>query len=204
MGSHLTAAQTADLLTERLATNDGTPTITYQKVLAQFQAGLFHNVGQGRQVRFDSDALGVFISKTRYIHDPAEIASEIFRVSVLERQERREEILERGTGKPLSRFMGVDYTAPQLLDGIEGVWESSDANCDAMVASECTLLATCKGYVHPEHVRSVMDWLRIENGSEKYFRTGPASDAVKKIVGTGLWIDVPPGRQSDFLVKSEQ
>lgn len=70
-----------------------------------------------------------------------------------------------------------------------------------MVETTCTLLATCKGYVHPAHVRSVVGWRRIEGSSRKYFDTETAPEAVRKVVGTGIWIDVPSGRESDFLVK---
>ncbi|MET3959796.1 hypothetical protein ABIE52_006731 [Rhodococcus sp. OAS809] len=204
MGFRLTTTQAAEFLSEQLAVNGYTPSITEKKVHAQVKAGLFINVGAGKQVRIDSDALLAFTQKTRYIQNPEEIDSEIFRVSVLERQERSDPILERGTTRQLSDFMGVDYSNPQLLDGIEGVWEASDINCDFMVASKCTFMATCKGYVHPEHVRTVVDWVRIENSSRKYFRTTLAPEAVRKVVGTGLWIDVPPGRESDFLVKNER
>lgn len=203
MGFRLTTTQSAEFLTEQLATNGSAPSITDKKVLAQVKAGLFADVGDGKQVRIDSDALLAFAQRTRYVQDPEEIDSEVFRVSVLARQEREEEILERGTKATLSRFMGVDYTNPQLLDGLEGVWEASDTNCEFMVATKCTFLATCKGYVHPEHVRSVIDWARIEDSSRKYFRTALVSEAVRRVVGTGLWIDVPSGRESDFLVKNE-
>lgn len=208
MGFHLTTTQSAEFLTERLAINGSAPTITGKKVLAQVKAGLFTNVGLGKQVRIDSDALSDFAQKTRYVQDPKEIDDEVFRVSVLERQERTDEkgrkdpILERGTKNVLSDFMGVDYTNPQLLDGIEGVWDPNDINCAFMAATQCTFLATCKGYVHPDHVRSVIDWVRIEGSSRKYFLTAIASEAVRKVVGTGLWIDVPSGRESDFLVKN--
>lgn len=202
MGFRLTTTQTAEFLTEQLAVNGLAPSITDKKVLAQVKAGLFRNVGAGKQIRIDSDELLCFAQRTRYVRDPEEIDSAVFRVSVLARHERSKEILERGNKKPLSRFMGVDYTNPQLLDGLEGVWDPSDINCEYMVATKCTFLATCKGYVHPEHVRSVIDWVRIEESSRKYLRTATLSaDAVKEVVGTGIWIDVPPVRESDFLVK---
>lgn len=210
MGFRLTTTQAAEFLTEQLAVNGNAPSITDKKVNAQVDAGLFLNVGGGKQVRIDSDELLALAQKTRYVQDPEEIDSEVFRVSVLKRQERRtlqgqkDPILERGTKNVLSDFKGVDYSNPQFLDGIEGVWGVSDINCDFMVATKCTFLGTCKGYVHPDHVRSVTDWLRIEGSSEKYFRTTLAAEAVRKVVGTGLWIDVPPTRQSDFLVKNER
>lgn len=202
MGFHLTTTQSAEFLTEQLATNGGTPTITSKKVHAQVQAGLFNKVRDGKQVRIDSDDLLAFAQKTRYVQDPAEIDSEVFRVSLLEWQKRDEGILERGTKNVLGRFTGVDYTNPQRLDGIEGAWHASDVNCEFMVATNCTFLATCKGYVHPEHVRTVINWHRIDGSSRKYFVTAPAPESVRRVVGTGLWIDVPPGRESDFLVKN--
>lgn len=202
MGFHLTTTQAAEFLAEQLATGGSAPTITSKKIHAQVQAGLFETAGNGKQVRIDSDDLLAFAQKTRYVQDPSEIDSEVFRVSVLRWQERAEAILERGTSNTLSKFMGVDYTNPQQLEGIEGVWQASDTNCEMMTATRCTFLATCKGFVHPHHVRTVIGWHRIDGSSRKYFVTTPAPEVVKKVVGTGLWIDVPPGRESDFLVKS--
>lgn len=203
MGFDLTTKQSAEFLTEQLATNGATPTITSSKVRAQAMAGLFTPLATSKQVRLDSDELLTFARRTRYVQDPKEIDSTIFRVSVLARKQRTARIFERDTHNPLSDFMGVDYTNPHELEGVECIWEVSDSNCDVMVATGCTLLATCKGYVHPEHVRIVTGWGRIEGSKSKYFRTGPASDRVKTVVGTGLWIDVPPGRKSDFLVKRD-
>lgn len=204
MGFALTTNQAASFLTDQLTTGGTAPTITDKKVLAQVRAGLFPSVGDGRQVRIDSDVLAAFARKTRYVQDPEEIDREVFRVSVLERQERNGAVLDRATGALLSELMGVDYTKPQDIDGVEGVWELSEVNCERMIDTACTLLATCKGYVHPDHVRSVIGWRRIEGSSRKYFDTTVARANVRGVVGTGIWIDVPPGRESDFLVRGSR
>lgn len=204
MGFALTTSQAAAFLTDQLATGGEAPSITDKKVLAQANAGLFPTVGDGKQVRIDSDALAAFCRKTRYVKDPEEIDAEVFRVSVLRWQERTGVVADRETGVLLSEFEGVDYSRPQVTEGIEGVWQLSDINCDFMVGTTCTFLATCKGYVHPEHVRSVVGWHRVKGSSRKYFDTTLAREAVRNVVGTGIWIDVPPGRESDFLMKGQR
>lgn len=202
MGFALSTTQSAQFLTEHLANRDGAPTITSKKVFELVKAKCFHDVGAGVQVRIDSDELSARAAKIRYVADPAELGEVVFRVSGVARKLRRDHIVERGTAKILSTHMGVDYAQPHQLDGIEGVWSVSDVNCRRMVDTTGLLVATCKGYVHPEHVRSVMDWTRIEGSKRKHFHTTAAPETVKQIVGTGIWIDVPPGRESDFLTKS--
>ncbi|ADK68953.1 MULTISPECIES: hypothetical protein [Gordonia] len=202
MGFALSTTQSAQFLAEHLATRGGAPTVTSKKVFELVKANLFHDIGAGVQVRIDSDELTAFVARTRFVADPAELGDTVFRVSCLARKLRSDRIVERGTGKVLSTHMGVDYAQPYQLDGIEGVWSVSDVNCRHIVDRTCLLLATCKGYVHPEHVRSVMDWTRIEASKRKYFHTEAASETVKQVVGTGIWVNVPPVRESDFLTKS--
>ena len=198
MGISLTTGQVALELTELLATSEGHPTITGEKVLALVVGmNLFTDIGQGKQVRVDRDEVVAFGRRTRYVADPSEIASLLFRVSVVE---MKPDVCHDLRGNILRTDMGVDYARPWLIGGIEGVWEVSLHHANRLVAEGGHLLGTSKGYVHPEHVREVHRWEHVEGTTRRYFHTGQPAAEVRDAVGTGLWIDVPRGRESDILV----
>ncbi|WP_347956054.1 hypothetical protein [Gordonia aichiensis] len=197
MGIELTTGQVASELTQLLANADGAPTITSAKVLTLIKAGLFDNHGQGAQYRIDRDEVVALANRTRYVVDPAEIADLVFRVSVIE---KRPSVCRDLNDDILRDNAGVDYTKPTNLDGVEGVWKLSLHNANRLVDEGGILLATSKGYVHPEHVRKVVRWEHVAGTSRRYFRTTEAPEAVRSVIGTGIWIDVPPGRESDILV----
>lgn len=197
MGIALTTGQVGEELTDLLASNDGHPTITGSKVLALVGANLFTDIGPGKQVRVDRDEVVALAKATRYVANPDEIAGLIFRVSVIQ---RRPDVCRDLRGRVLRTDAGVDYASPALLGGIEGVWKLSLHNANRMVAERGNLLATAKGYVHPMHVREVVTWEHIVGSPRRYFHTKAASKKVRKGVGSGIWIDVPPGRESDMLV----
>ncbi|MBY8855361.1 hypothetical protein K7711_02620 [Nocardia sp. CA2R105] len=197
MGIALTTGQVAEELTELLATNDGHPTITGEKVLTLIHAGLFPNVGLGKQFRVDRDKVVALAKATRYVAHPEEVADLIFRVSVIK---YRDSVCHDLDGNVLRTHAGVDYTNPALLGGVEGVWKLSLHNANRLVAEGGILLATAKGYVHPEHVREVVSWEHVKDTARRYFHTKVASAMVREAVGSGIWIDVPPGRESDILV----
>ncbi|WP_010540093.1 hypothetical protein [Dietzia alimentaria] len=197
MGIKLSTGQVAEELASLLETKSGRPTVTGEKILTLVATGLFKNIGSGKQVRVDRDDVVALASRTRYVSNPAEIAELIFRVSVIEsRPDPRRDM----HGRPLRSSAGVDYSTPSALGGIEGVWELSLPTANRLVAERGILLASCKGYIHPSHVREIVRWEQVEDSPRRYFRTAPASATVKKVVGSGLWIDVPPGRESDILV----
>lgn len=197
MGILLTTGQVADELTALLTNTDGSPTITAAKVLAQVEARLLTDVGPGKQVRVDRDEVVALAGRTHYVADPSVIADLILRVSVIELRRNDCYSLQ---GNRLRTDAGVDYSRPGYLGGIEGVWKVGVDNADRLVDEEGLLLATCKGYVHPEHVRTIKNWEHVVGTSRRYFHTDRAPKKVRKTVGTGIWIDVPPGRESGILV----
>lgn len=199
----LTTYQAAEFLTERLSTPDGAPSITSAKIRSLLDAELLNDVGGSRTVRISGAQLETLASTTRYVADPAEIDDLVLRVSVLRR--RPNPVIKRGTHTLLRSEAGVLYSDPNqssalALGGFEGVWNVSRDNAARLVDEHGTLLATCKGYVHPEHVRAVDSWDRIEGSGRRYFHTSPVSARIAKVIGTGIWIDVPPGRESGILV----
>ncbi|MGM7648196.1 hypothetical protein ACSVDM_25100 [Nocardia sp. JW2] len=197
MGIALTTGQVAEELTGLLATNDRQPSITGAKVLTLVDTGLFTDIGPGKQVRVDRDEVVAVANATRYVPDPEEIADLIFRVSVIK---YRDSVCHDLHNNVLRTHAGVDYANPALLGGVEGVWKLSLHNANRLVAERGNLLATAKGYVHPEHVREVVRWEHVAGTSRRYFHTKMASPKVREAVGSGIWIDVPPGRESDILV----
>jgi len=197
MGIKLSTGQVAEELAGLLETSSGRPTVTGEKILTLVATGLFKHVGSGKQVRVDRDDVVALASRTRYVADPAEIAELIFRVSVIE---TRPDPCHDLRGNLLRTMAGVDYSTPGSLGGIEGIWEASLTTANRLVEEGGHLLGTCKGYVHPEHVREIVQWGHVQDSPRRYFHTGPASAKVHEVVGSGLWIDVPPGRESDILV----
>lgn len=208
MGILLTTAQVADHIQNCLAGPDGYPRVTPAKVHAQLAAGLFTNVGPGRSVRIDIDEVDALLTQTRYIPDPAEIGALVLRVSVTAR--RPDVVYAFGvdptSAQPLRTDAGIDF--PTLhsqpltasLGGFEGVWEVSDPVADRLADEDGLLLATCKGYTDPDMVQTIEEWTRCADTPRKYFFTRQAPKAVRDVVGTGVWIDVPPGRESGILV----
>lgn len=197
MGIKLTTGQVAEELADRLENSSGRPMVTSEKILVLTDAGLFRSVGRGKQARIDRNDVVALANRTRYVADPTEIAELILRVSVIE---KRDDLCFDLQGNLLRSMAGVDYSTPSVLGGIEGVWEVGLDTADRLVRESGLLLATCKGYVHPDHVREIIRWEHVRDSPRRYFRTAPASTAVQKAVGSGIWIDVPPGRESGILV----
>ncbi len=197
MGLKLTTAQTASELMDLLSNQDGHPVITATKVLTLTRMHLLTDLGPGKQVRIDRDEVVALAAVTRYLADPAEIGDLILRVSVIE---PRPDVRYDLQGNPLRTDAGADYSNPIQLGGVEGVWEVSQENADRLVDEKGLLLATSKGYVHPQHVREIVGWDAVANTARRYFHTKRAPKSARKVIGTGLWIDVPAGRESGLLV----
>ncbi len=197
----LTTNQAAEALAEALAVDGREPRVHQLKIKTLALAGALTDVSQTTRVMIELDQLMDFARRTRYVYDVEELlaaAPMIYRVSVLERTPN---LAYSEDGKLLRRFAGVDFRDPPTsaneLGGWEGVWPISQKNATALVESRGTVLASCRGYIAPGHWRTVRS--ASKSGSRRYFHTTPASRTIAKLVGSGLWIDIPDGPVSDFL-----
>lgn len=201
----LSTRQAAEKLTEMLTTPDGAPTITAPKVRALIAANLIPAVDGYQHARIDAADIDALAARTRYIADPAEIADQIFRVSCVAMEFHNPyTIYSRQTGAALRDQAGVDYSLDQTSTyargGFEGEWVIGQHTLDRLVAEEFLLMATVKGYVHPSHIRRIVGYHDVIDSPRRYLTTKKAPKAARTAIGTGIWIDVPAGRESGILL----
>ncbi|MFC0313539.1 hypothetical protein ACFQNE_03255 [Gordonia phosphorivorans] len=201
----LSTRQSAERLTELLATPDGAPTITAPKIRALIAANLIPTVAGYEHARIESAEIEALAARTRYVADPAEIADQIFRVSCIAMAlHDPHTIYSRQTGAALRDQPGVDYSLNQASTyargGFEGEWVIGQHTLNQLIDEEFLLMATCKGYVDPSHIRRIVGYHDVIDSPRRYLTTKKAPKAARTAIGTGIWIDVPPGRESGILL----
>lgn len=197
----LTSQQVADLLNHHL----NITSVTAAKVWVLVKAGALTDVGPGRSIRIDSHELNRFLASLRFVtRSQWPTSAPIYRVS----------LLEAGLGSPRTNKAGVTFawsgadlsgkiipSEAERLAAFEGVWLASEATAQEAVDQKALLVGTVKGYVHPSYVREIIAYERnTEYGLRTWFHTRPAPKKVLKWLGAGgAWINVMPGRSSDWL-----
>lgn len=195
----------AALVSDLIALPDGScPTISGSKITSLLLAGLFEDhEPEGRNRRLDLDEVVDFGQSILYIPSADAIDLMIYRVSVLP---ARPNPIYDADGALVRPHMGVDYRldtdSSEFLGGFEMAWNISAENADRCADERALLLASHKGFVHPKCLRMITDWFPIEGSTRKGFVTEPADDDITDFVGRGVWLDIPGGGESGFLVDS--
>lgn len=165
------------------------------------QAGAFPNVGPGRSIRVELADVQQFIATTRRVDPHQWPANDLFRVSLLP---LHDDPMHDITGTLLRTQAGADYhPVPPISNSARdraflGVWDVADATANRAKSTSATLFGTTKGYIHPFYVRQIIDWRRDHQSGRIWWKTIPADPSVMQFVGTGLWMPVKPGRESDW------
>lgn len=212
-----TAPQAAEALQDLLRRADGSaPNISRDDIKALAAANLLTNRSATSIPRFDAVDIKHLGGSVRYV-EHSEIcglaaAGLVYKVSVLPRPRVFHEDGSWGwepnpvhgvDGRLLRDQMGVDYSENPLgrtaLGGFEGVWPISAKNADALAQNGGLLLASCKGYVGPAKIRTVVDHLPVDGSTRRYLVTQPVPAEVEDFLGLGLWIDGKGGPISTFL-----
>ncbi|WP_068492285.1 hypothetical protein [Pseudoclavibacter helvolus] len=194
----LSTEQTAEELNDAF----GLTSITAAKVLALVRTGALTDLGPGRSVRVDMAQVHAFTASLRLV-TPGEWPGDhpLFRVSLIE---LREDEIRDDNGVVLRTHAGVDYSntlaVPQTARELAwtGVWEVSDTTAQRAIAERAVLFGTTKGYINPSYVRTIVGTRRTPDGSRIWWETAPAPAEVIQFVGSGLWMPVKPGRESDW------
>lgn len=196
----LSTQQCADTLGAHLGR-----TITNRVVLNLTDTGALTDIGPGRSVRVASDELNRFVATTRYVTpDQWPADHPLYRVSLLGLHKdpvRRAPTSKHPNGKLLREWAGADYAnaaglSPKMRRRAwTGVWPISEVNANRMVAEGAIIFGTTKGYIHPDYVRQVTGYERVEQGLV-YVKTRPAPAEVTAFVGDGLWMNVAPGSKN--------
>lgn len=181
----------------------GLTSITAEKVLELVKTGVFTDVGPGRSVRVEMSEFQGFTQRTRYVTRSQWPAGyELYRVSLIH---LRPDPAWDSLTDTMRSHAGVDYSGRLLpLSSTQrelawtGVWEVADETADAAVRQGAVLFGTTKGYIDPRYFRVVTGYRRTVDGSQLWWTTAPAPAAIAQFVGTGLWMDVKPGRESDW------
>lgn len=201
MAQNLTTTQTADELRTALAVDGMEPSITTAKVSTLFKAKALEDVSTTS--RFMASAAGVeaFLDNTRYVPDIQDLlalATNTYRVSVLEREDRHS---IRSIAGHTVRYAGVDFSDDPLgedeIGGWVGFWPVKTAIAEQLAQERGLILASCRGYVGPDHVRTVVDFVR--DGGRTFFVTERAPETVREFIGGGIWIDVDGGPISALI-----
>ena len=170
-----TAPQAAEALQDLLRRADGSaPNISRDDIKTLAAANLLTNRSTTSIPRFDAADIKHLGTSVRYVGH-SEIcgiaaAGLVYKVSVLPRPRAFHEDGSWGwepnpvvgvNGRLLRDHMGVDYSENPLsrtaLGGFEGVWPISAKNADALAQNRGLLLASCKGYVGPAKIRTVVE-----------------------------------------------
>jgi hypothetical protein len=194
----LSTTQVAEILGDAFAR----PSISPKIVKTLVEAGAFTDIGPGRSIRIDSSEVDDFVARTRPVKRedwPAHWP--IFRVSLLG---LHDDPIHDATGALLRRHAGADYrgrsglSAANLELAWTGVWAVSDATAEEAVTREAILTGTTKGYISPRYVGQIVGFRRDWQSGRIWWETKPAPDQIRAFVGTGLWMPVKPGRESDW------
>lgn len=192
----LSTGQVADLLGAHLG-----QTVRPDTVLRLVQAGAFPNIGPGRSIRVPFADVQKFIATTRPVTPRQWPVADLFRVSLLP---LHDDPIHDINGMLLRTQAGADYHPVPLISNLArdrafvGVWDVADATANRAKASRATLFGTTKGYIHPYYVRQIIDWRRDHQTGRIWWETAPADPSVMHFVGTGVWMPVKPGRESDW------
>lgn len=200
----ITLAQATRRLADHFERQAGKrPAITASKVKVLVEMGLLTNCNpDGDRPLLSAGEVDALAENTVYLMSYDDLEVPVFRVSLI--HQRENPVYSALDGRLLREYSGFDYSNDMALSeleqrgGYEGVWSVSDDNADYLVEEGAYLIATSKGYVAPGNVRKISSWEPIEDSARKYFHTDPLDedDALAGKPGQGLWIDVPPGRES--------
>lgn len=199
----ISASAAAALISDLIARGKAAPVISGTKITSLAMAGLFSECPvEGRNRRFDLDEVVEFAISSLYLDSPEKLDPLVYRVSVLP---ARPAPLFDTDGSLLRPHAGVDYrldpSSAEFLGGFEMEWAESEENADRCADEGALLLASHKGYVHPGCVRRIKDWFPVPGSNRKGFVTEPVEEDIRKFVGkSGIWVDVPGGRENGFLV----
>ncbi|MFB6575768.1 hypothetical protein [Kocuria palustris] len=198
---HLSTAQTAEELNQVL----GRTSITTKTVQALIETGLFHDRGTGRSKRIDLQEVQDLVQRVRPV-EPSDWPSpfSIFRVSLLG---LHSDPVVTHHGTVLRQYAGVDYSGRAPISPRDrelawtGVWAVAEETAQEAVDGGAILFGTTKGYIDPNYVRQIVGYRRTPDGSRLWWDTVPPPASVQQFVGTGLWMPVQPGRESNWAIK---
>lgn len=202
MNVHYTTTQTAEEIADRLAVGSARPVIHKAKITALVRAHRVDDVGTGGRAKITRAQVDEFAAATRYVPDIGELLAvnpRVLQVAVLPRgSDAGQDVVEHAhTGVVLRTDSGVDYALPPsdpvALGGWEGVWPIAGDDLDDLCSGGGLLLASCKGYVAPGYVRTVVGHSPVLGSTRRYLHTAPAAPEVEAFLGTGIWIDTKSG-----------
>lgn len=194
----ISTSQVAELLNNAFDKHN----ITAEKVLHLVETGLFKNISENRSIRVELKEVESFTKSIRVVNPIDWPISSLFRVSLIG---IREDEIKRQDGSILRSHAGADYSgmsglSPKMLElSWTGIWEVSDTTIEETVKSETILFGTTKGYIDPRYIRKITGAHRDWETGRVWWEVEPASELVMKFIGSGLWMDVDPGRQSGLL-----
>lgn len=194
----LSTAQTA----EKLNAAFGTRSITAEKVLYLVHTKALHDLGPGRSVKIDEAEIDRFTTRVRPVgREDWPSGHSLFRVSLIE---LREDPIYDAQGTLLRTHAGVDYSGSSGIPLLQqvlawtGVWEVSEQTVQRAVQERAILFGTTKGYIDPKYVEMITGARRTPSGDRIWWETTRAPAEILRFVGTGLWMPVKPGRESDW------
>lgn len=196
---HYTTTQAAEEVADRLAIGPGRPSIYKGKISTLVDARrLTDTTAASGRTHIHRSEIDDFVARTRFVPNPAHLLAlnpRIFRVSVTPREPN--EVRHAHTGRVLRADKGVDYTldpaSAGALGGWEGVWPLRQRDLGDLCDHQGLLLATCRGYVGPGYIRTVVGHSPVEASSRRYLHTAPAPAEVQDFLGTGIWVDTHIG-----------
>lgn len=196
--TQLSTDQVAQMLNERF---DRT-TIDKRIAKALVDTHALTDVGPGRSIRVELTELETFIARTRPVtRDQWPEKWPLYRMSLLALREDeaydQDGVLVRTHA---GAHYGDDHGLPDLMweRAWTGLWPVSEENAEEAVEAGAIGFGTTKGYIHPTYVRQIVGHHRHEESGRVWWDTAPAPAEVMDFVGTGLWMSVEPGAESNW------
>jgi hypothetical protein len=194
---NVTARQAAEVIRQHLGPK--APTITHAKVGRLVATGVLTDISKTRWIALDYDEVEAFATRTRYMPRPSIPYDRVMRVSVIAMRQDR---IIGLNGRPWRDWAGIDHLNSRGLPPREverawtGVWPCSDETADSVIG--CPLVGSNWGYVHPDLCRIITGWWREPQSRRVAFDTR-SDPALQRVIGTGIWVDIPPGSIADLL-----
>ena len=194
---NVTARQAAEVIQQHLGPN--APTITHAKVGRLVATGVFTDISKTKWLALDYDQVKAVATRTRSLPRPRIPYDRIMRVSVIA---MRPDPITGRNGQQWRGWAGIDHLnarglpAWEVLHAWTGVWPVSDETANSVTG--CPLVGSNWGYVHPDLCRVITAWWREPQSGRVAFDTRPDA-ALQRVIGTGIWVDIPPGSIADLL-----
>jgi len=179
--------------------NETAPLITEDHWKKLLQAQLFTNHGTTTNYQFDPTEVRQVGRQTTYLPEyPSTVSKPIYRISV---GPETPSLIHDSNGRIVRTHMGVNFNtietkSPKVwLPGVEMSWGIRTETIEQLVSEEAHCIFSCKGYVHPKLIRTIVGWKQIPGSNEKRLITSPGTlhEELDLPQNQALWINVPRG-----------